>query len=119
MATLRQVLDDALLLLENPGFKTPGDVKKHQYQMSKPEEDREIRRIMYEGGLGNSEEAKLKTKKTKEVNRKKGKYDETYKKAASRRSDWYKNPENYKKFKEKIRQRDIKKQQTQSSGNKS
>ena len=104
--TLRDILDQTLELLEYGGrFKSFGDLSKHKYQTSKPEEDREIRRIMYEGGLGNSEEAKEKTRKTKEKNHKAGKYDEAYKKAASRRSDWYKNPENYEKFKKRLQQR--------------
>ncbi len=120
MTTLRQILDQTLELLEYEGkYKSFGDLSKAKYQASKPEEDKEIRRIMYEGGLGNSEEAKEKTRKTKEIRKKEGKYKETYKKAASRRSDWYKNPENYAKFKEKLRQRELRKQQAQSSGNKS
>ncbi len=111
MATLRQILDQTLELLEYEGrFKSFGDLQKHKYQMSKPEEDKEIRHLMYAGGLGNSEEAKEKTRKTKEKNHKAGKYNEIYKKAASKRSDWYKDPENYAKFKEKLHQRDLKKQ---------
>ena len=119
MTTLRQVLDDVLLLLENPKFKTPGDIRKHQYQMSKPEEDKEIRRIMYEGGLGNNEEAKKKSSATRKKRHKEGKYKESEKKAAQNRANWYKNPENAEKFRKAIAARDKRKQQTQSSGNKS
>lgn len=117
MTTLRQILDQTLDLLQHPEFKSFGDLCKSRYQHSKGEEDKEIRRIMYEGGLGNSEEAKEKTRQTKMKKHKEGKYDETYKKAASKRSNWYKNPENYEKFKKKIQERDKKK--AQSSGNNS
>lgn len=118
MTTLRQILDDVLLLLENPEFKTPGDIRKHQYQMSKPDEDKEIRRIMYEGGLGNSEEALKQASETRKKRRKEGKYKESEKKAAENRANWYKDPENYEKFKKKIQERD-KRKIAQSSGNKS
>lgn len=112
MTTLRQILDQTLELLQHPEFKSFGDLQKHKYQMSKPEEDREIRRIMYEGGLGNSEEAKKKASETRKNNPKR---KEQEKKAAQTRAAWYKNPENYEKFKEAIRKRDKKK--NQSSGN--
>lgn len=118
MTTLRQILDDVLLLLENPEFKTPGDIRKHQYQLSKPDEDKEIRRIMYEGGLGNSEEALKQASETRKKRRKEGKYKESEKKAAENRANWYKDPENYEKFKKKIQERD-KRKIAQSSGNKS
>lgn len=118
MTTLRQILDDVLLLLENPEFKTPGDIRKHQYQMSKPDEDKEIRRIMYEGGLGNSEEALKQASETRKKRHKEGKYKESEKKAAENRANWYKDPENYEKFKKKIQERD-KRKIAQSSGNKS
>jgi len=115
--TLRQILDQTLELLEYEGkFKSFGDLQKHKYQMSKPDEDKEIRRIMYEGGLGNSEEAKAKARETKLKKRKEGKYDEAYKTAASRRANWYKNPENYEKFKKALQKRDKKKLISQSSG---
>lgn len=102
MATLRQILDQTLELLEYEGqFKSFGDLQKHKYQMSKPDEDREIRQIMYEGQIGNKEAAKRaantrsKNPKQKEIN----------KKAAETRAAWYKNPENYEKFKESLKKR--------------
>lgn len=107
MATLRQILDQTLELLEHPEFKSFGDLQKHKYQMSKPEEDKIIRQMMYEGGLGNSEEAKARAKETKKKNAEKNKKIEA--KAAKKRADWYKNPENYEKFMENIRKRDAKK----------
>lgn len=119
MVTLRQVLDQTLELLQYEGrFKSFGDLSKHKYQMSKPDEDKEIRRIMYEGGLGNSEEAKKKSSATRKKRHKEGKYKESEKKAAENRANWYKNPENYEKFKKKIRERDEKKKAAQSSGSK-
>lgn len=119
MTTLRQILDQTLELLEYDGqFKSFGALQKHKYQMSKPDEDKEIRRIMYEGGLGNSEEAKAQASQTRKANHKAGKYKESTAKAAERRADWYKNPENIQKFKAALKKRDQKKQ-AQSSGNKS
>ena len=42
MTTLRQILDQTLELLEYNGqFKSFGDLQKHKYQMSKPDEDKE------------------------------------------------------------------------------
>lgn len=118
MTTLRQILDQTLELLEYNGqFKSFGALQKHKYQMSKPDEDKEIRRIMYEGGLGNSEEAKQQAVATRKARIKAGKYKESTKKAAERRANWYKDPENYEKFKKKIKERDKKKLKSQSSGN--
>lgn len=115
MTTLRQILDQTLELLQYEGeFKSFGDLQKHKYQMSKPEEDREIRRIMYEGGLGNSEEAKQRATATRKARIEAGEYDESTKKAAKRRADWYKNPENLEKFKKRLQIRDQKKQKTNS-----
>lgn len=117
MTTLRQILDQTLELLEYNGqFKSFGDLQKHKYQVSKPEEDKEIRRIMYEGGLGNSEEAKKKYSETRKKRHQEGKYKESEKKAAENRANWYKDPENYEKFKKKIQERD-KRKAAQSSGN--
>ena len=119
MVTLRQVLDQTLELLEYEGqFKSFGDLSKHKYQMSKPDEDKEIRRIMYEGGLGNSKEALKQASETRKKRHSEGKYKESTAKAAKRRAEWYKDPENYKKFKKKIQERD-KKKLLQSSGSKS
>lgn len=106
MTTLRQVLDQTLELLQYEGkFKSFGDLQKHKYQISKPEEDKEIRRIMYEGGLGNNKEAIEKAKETRKINKATGKYDKSIKKAAKIRSDWYKDPENYSKFKNALKKR--------------
>ena len=106
MATLRGLLYQVTELLQYEGkYKSFGDLQKAKYQQSKGEEDKEIRRIMYEGSLGNSEEAKAKAKETREKNRAAGKHNESIKKAAKRRSDWYKDPENYDKFKESLRKR--------------
>lgn len=118
MVTLRQILDQTLELLEYDGqFKSFGDLSKHKYQMSKPDEDKEIRRIMYEGGLGNSKEALKQASETRKKRHKEGKYKESEKKAAENRANWYKDPENYEKFKKKIQERD-KRKIAQSSGNK-
>ena len=106
MATLRGLLDEITELLQYEGkYKSFGDLQKAKFQQSKGEEDKEIRRIMYEGGLGNSEEAKAKAKETRKKNKAAGKHDESTKKAAKLRSDWYKDPENYSKFKESLKKR--------------
>ena len=106
MATLRGLLDEITELLQYEGkYKSFGDLQKAKYQHSKGEEDKEIRRIMYEGGLGNSEEAKTKAKETRKKNKAAGKHDENIKKAAKRRSDWYKDPDNYSRFKESLKKR--------------
>lgn len=119
MTTLRLVLDEVLDLLQHPEFKTFGALQKHRYQMSKPAEDKEIRSIMYSGGLGNSEEAKARSRETRKNN---PKNKESNKKAALNRAAWYKNPENRKKFEEQIKVRDRRnreKKQQKLQGNKS
>lgn len=106
MATLRQILDQTLELLQYEGkYKSFGDLQKAKYQNSKPDEDKEIRRIMYEGGLGNSKEALEKAKETHKKNKAAGKHIESTKKAAKKRADWYKNPENIEKFKKALEKR--------------
>lgn len=106
MATLRGLLDEITELLQYEGkYKSFGDLQKAKFQRSKGEEDKEIRRIMYKGGLGNSEEAKARAEETRKKNKAAGKHDESIKKAAKRRSDWYKDPENYSKFKESLKKR--------------
>ena len=60
---------------------------------------------MYEGGLGNNKEAIEKAKETRKINKATGKYDKSIKKAAKIRSDWYKDPENYSKFKNALKKR--------------
>lgn len=118
MTTLRQVLDQTLDLLQHPEFKSFGALQKSRYQNSKPEEDREIRRLFYKDGLGNSKEALQKASETRKKRHKEGKYKESEKRAAKNRSNWYKNPENYAKFKKALAKRDQKKK-LQSSGNNS
>lgn len=109
MTTLRQILDQTLELLEYDGkYKSFGDLQKAKYQASKPDEDREIRRLMYAGGLGNSQEALEKAKATKKIKKAQGEYDKTFKKAAKKRADWYKNSENLENFKKALRKRDKK-----------
>lgn len=121
MTTLRQILDQTLDLLQHPEFKSFGALQKSRYQNSKPEEDREIRRLLYKDGLGNSKEALQKASETRRKRHKEGKYKESEKKAAKNRANWYKDPENYEKFKKKIRERDLRKtkKKAQSSGNNS
>lgn len=45
--TLDQILDQTLELLQNPQFKNFGSLQKSKYQHSKPEEDRENRRLKF------------------------------------------------------------------------
>lgn len=111
MATLRQILDDTILLLQNPGYKTPGAIRKSQYQHSKDDEDKLIRSIMYEGQIVDPELVK-RQQKAKKAN---PKYKEIHKKAAQTRAAWYKDPENYEKFKAAIKKRDKAKRKSQST----
>lgn len=116
---LSQILDETLELLianyEDPRFKSFGDLKKHEYQMSKSEEDKDNRRLMYEGQIGNSEAAK----KAHHKKRSKGTTEEINKKAAETRAKWYKSLANREKFMEAIRRRDAKKKAAKISEKKS
>lgn len=98
---LEQILDETLELLQHPEFKSFGDLQKSKYQNSKSEEDRENRRMMYEGMIGNSEAASKGHKKRKNK-------EEINARAAKTRANWYNNPENKKRFMEAIKRRDKK-----------
>ena len=98
---LQEVLDEALEMLQHPEFKTYGALKKSQYQHNKSEEELFLRSDMYKGTKGNSEAVKKG-----QITRKKNKnYKEDIEKAAKTRSDWYKDPENMKKFKQQLKKR--------------
>jgi hypothetical protein len=98
---LQEVLDEALEMLQHPEFKTYGALKKSQYQHEMTDDDKFLRSDMYKGIKGNSEAVKKG-----HITRKKNKnYKEDIKKAAKTRSDWYKNPENMKKFKQQLKNR--------------
>ena len=98
---LQEVLDEALEMLQHPEFKTYGALKKSQYQHNKSEEELFLRSDMYKGTKGNSEAVKKG-----HITRKKNKnYKEDIEKAAKTRSDWYKDPENMKKFKQRLKKR--------------
>lgn len=105
--TLNGILDEVIELLQHPEFKNFGALQKHKYQMSKPDEDKEIRSIMYEGQLILDKELikrqQIARKKTLENN------PEIVKKAAEKRAAWYKNDDNYKKYKEAMKRKNIKK----------
>ena len=98
---LQEVLDEALAMLEHPEFKTYGALKKSQYQHEMSEDEKFLRSNMYKGTKGNSEAVKKG-----HITRKKNKnYEKDIKKAAKTRSDWYKDPENMKKFKQRLKDR--------------
>lgn len=100
---LQEVLDEAIAMLEHPEFKTYGALKKSLYQHEKSENEDEqfLRSDMYKGTKGNSEAVKKG-----HITRKKNKnYKKDIEKAAQTRSDWYKDPENMKKFKERLKNR--------------
>jgi len=100
---LQEVLDEALEMLQHPEFKTYGALKKSQYQHEKAENEDEkfIRSDMYKGTKGNSEAVKKG-----HITRKKGKnYKKDIEKAAQNRANWYKDPENMKKFRERLKSR--------------
>ena len=98
---LQEVLDEIIEMLEHPEFKTYGALQKSKYQHQKSEDDIFLRSDMYKGRIGNSEAVKKG-----HITRKKNKnYKKDIKKAAQTRADWYKNPENLKKFKERLKLR--------------
>ena len=112
MPTLDETLDFLITCLENPKFKSYGDIMKSKFQHSKPEEDRELRKDLYKGTKAVSssnpnnvvENQKKAYKKKSKEERKKIK-----EKAAKTRANWYKDPKNYAKFKESLRKRNSKK----------
>lgn len=107
MPTLDETLDFLITCLENPKFKSYGDIMKSKFQHSKPEEDRELRKDLYKGTKADPkavENQKKAYKKKSKEERKKIK-----EKAAKTRANWYKDPKNYAKFKESLRKRDLKK----------
>lgn len=98
------LLTQVLELLENPQFKSFGALQKSKFQHSKGEEDAYLRSDMYKGTKADPE-----ISKKGHITRKKRKnYKEENKKAAEKRAAWYKDPENKKKFMEKMKQRDLK-----------
>jgi len=103
---LQQVLDDLLEILEAEAegkhFKSLGDLHKSKYQNDKSEDDKFLRSDMYTGIKGNSEAAK----KGHLTRKKNGTHKQSIEKGRKTRSNWYKNPENYKKFLEAIKKRD-------------
>ena len=104
---LQQILDDIyeLLLAESEGkhFKSIGALRKSQFQNDKSEDELFLRHDMYAGTVGNPEAAKkcIETRKNKSEEER----HEEYKRAAKKRADCYKNPENYEKFMKKVKKR--------------
>lgn len=102
---LEQILNETLELLlaneQDPRFKNFGALQKSKFQHSKPEEDIFLRSDMYKGTKGNPDAVKKGCIKRKAN----PKYKENNKKAAKKRSDWYKSKENKEKFMEAIRRR--------------
>lgn len=102
---LEQILDETLELLianeQDPRFKNFGALQKSKFQHSKPEEDAFLRSDMYKGTKVNSDAVKRGYIKRKTN----PKYKEINKKAAQKRSNWYKSKENKEKFMEAIRRR--------------
>lgn len=105
--TLNGILDEVIELLQHPEFKTFGALQKHKYQMSKPEEDKEIRSIMYEGQLIIDKDLIRRQQESRK--KKLAENPELLKKAAEKRAAWYKNPDNYKKFKKAMERKKQKK----------
>ena len=102
---LEQILNETLELLlaneQDPRFKNFGALQKSKFQHSKPEEDTFLRSDMYKGTKGNSEAVKKGHIKRKTNPN----YKENNKKAAQKRSDWYKSKENKEKFMDAIKRR--------------
>lgn len=97
---LQQVLDDILEILEAEEdglhFATLGALRKSKFQNDKSEDELFLRHDMYAGTVGNKEAAKrgaeTKKKRAKEV------CEAEIEQARQKRSDWYNDPENHKKF---------------------
>ena len=98
---LQQVLDELVELLQHPEFKSIGALRKSQFQNDKSEDELFLRSDMYKGTKGNSEAVK----KGHITRKKNPKYKEDIKKAAEKRADWYKDPENKIKFLKRLEQR--------------
>ena len=99
---LEYLLDITIDLLEHPEFKSFGDLEKSRYQHEKmTDEEREIRSLMYKGQKGDSEAVK----RGHETRKKRATYEEEIKAAANKRAEWYKNPENMKKYRESLKKR--------------
>lgn len=111
MSTTSIILDQVLeLLVANNGetkFKNFGDLRKSKFQAEMTEEEKDNRRQMYEGCIGNSDAAKRGHKKRKKAGKRVNK--QINQKAAETRANWYKNPENLEKFKKRMKERDLKK----------
>ena len=104
MPTLDETLDFLITCLENPKFKSYGDIMKSKFQHSKPEEDKELRRDLYKGTKADPKAVENQ----KKAYRKKSKEEKKHikDKAAKTRAKWYKDPKNYKKFMESLAKRD-------------
>ena len=93
---LDQILDETLELLianyEDPRFKSFGALKKSEYQNSKSQEELENRSLMYKGQVVDKSKVRRGHKLSQE----------TIEKGRATRKAWYKNPENYKKFRAKL-----------------
>ena len=103
---LRQVLDELLEILEaeeeGKHFNSLGALRKSKFQHDKGEDDAFLRHDMYAGTIGNSEAAK----RGAETRKKNGTHKIAIEKGRKTRADWYKNPENKKKFEASIAARD-------------
>jgi len=95
---LDQVLTMTLELLEHPEFKNFGDLQKSRYQNSKGEDELFLKSDLLKNTVSSQKGRKSK-RHTKE----------SYEKSAKTRKNWYSNPENRKKFMQKIKERDAKK----------
>lgn len=108
---LQQLLDEICELLqaesEGKHFKSIGALRKSQFQNDKSEDELFLRHDMYAGTIGNAEAAK-KGGETKK-NRPQEVKDAEYQQAAKKRADWYKDPNNRRKFAEALAKRDKKK----------
>ena len=110
---LQQVLDDLLEILqaeaEGKHFKSLGALRKSEFQHSKSEDDIFLRSDMYAGTKGNSEAAKKG-----HITRKKNGTDIiSIEKGREKRKNWYKNPENKKKFMNAIKKLYAKNKETE------
>ena len=102
---LDYLIDITIDLLEHPEYSSFGALEKARAQKEKhTEENKELLHLRYEGQKGDSEAVK----RGHITRKKRATYKEEIKAAANKRSNWYKDPKNKKKFMKSIKKRDSK-----------
>lgn len=102
---LQDVLDEAIDILMHSEFKNFGNLQKARYQNNKTEDEIFLRHDLYANtvqdpkAVEKNRQARLKKRNTPEMRA-------AIEKGKQNRKNWYRNPENHKKFIEKIKMRE-------------